>query len=313
MMKFWPGAIGRICVECGLIFLLVVLFQGASFAIARPTPSPIEIAYAAIAAGIRYLPLAVLIALFLAFFPVEANVPSRGIGWIGLVLIGLAFMTASLALQIVPFPEEAAKTGSPGIIMPGIPGVIQENGNTRLWYRKADASAITDLVVMDFDHSSPGLIHAPTAVFDPVRGEFQAEGRSWPRAVAVRDLPSLVPSSILFDGSWIWQRFETLLRFSIARTLAAATAFILFAVGFRFVARLTGWPLANAFLAALGLLALLLADAALSSPVIEVLASPLRGFVPFEYLIAAVEAFIGLAMGIIDLIGSPRTRRLLDE
>jgi hypothetical protein len=85
--------------------------------------------------------------------------------------------------------------------------------------------------------------------------------------------------------------------------------------------RLTGWPLANALLAAAGLAGLVVLDAILSgSPLlgsaqalIGRLGLSLKGPDTSLFLLAAIEALIGLGLGAADLAAAPRARRLADD
>ena len=101
---------------------------------------------------------------------------------------------------------------------------------------------------------------------------------------------------------------------ALPRIFAVAGGFLLLALGFRFLCRITGWPLANAILTAAGLAGLVALDALLASAtplgILESLASrtalPLHG----SLLLASVEAFVGLALTAADLAAAPRRRRL---
>jgi hypothetical protein len=100
------------------------------------------------------------------------------------------------------------------------------------------------------------------------------------------------------------------------QAFAAAGGFLLLAIGFRFLCRITGWPLANVFLAAAGLAGLAIADALLSGPAplafLDAMAKRSGLSLAGPLLLACVEGAAGLLLGLIDAVAGIRGGRAPD-
>jgi hypothetical protein len=197
------------------------------------------------------------------------------------------------------------------------PGSTLQKGRLALWVRSFEGSEAIDAVAVDFGSDYPRLAYAPRASVDPSTGDAEIQGRTYRAALPEARPFDLVPEASFYSGSWIWDRLAAMDGEPILRALAAAGGFLLLAIGFRFLCRITGWPLANALLAAAGLTGLVALDAALSGGAalgfVEGLAKlagiPLKG----TFLLACAEGLIGLVLGAAELATSPGRRRRRDE
>ena len=240
-------------------------------------------------------------------------------GWIGLFLLGAILFSFSMGLRRVPlFQESLASptrevTDAPRLIPTG---VSVRQGRLGLWIGSLEGGEVRDAVAVDFGSDYPRLAYSPRAGIDS-SGNADIQGRAYPVMLPKAVPLSLVPEAEYFSGSWIWDRLARMDRDPILMVLATAGGFLLLALGFRFLCRITHWPLANALLAAVGLTALLVVDATLSgnAPLgtIESLTGrmglPLHGLL----LIVGIEGLIGLVMTAIDLAAAPKARRRLGE
>jgi hypothetical protein len=98
---------------------------------------------------------------------------------------------------------------------------------------------------------------------------------------------------------------------------AVAGGFLCFCVGFRFLCRISGWPLANAILSVAGLGGFLALDAALAGSalqrVLDSTAMRLGLVLPKALLLACFEGCLGLILGVADIASARKRRRGLDE
>jgi hypothetical protein len=196
-------------------------------------------------------------------------------------------------------------------------GVAVQQKRVALWIASYEGGEAADAVAVDFGSDYPRLAYVSRAPFDRASGDVEIQGRSYKAALPPEKAVSLVPEASLFAGSWIWDRLAAMDGSPILPVLAAAGGFLLLAIGFRFLCRISGWPLANVFLAAAGLAGLVILDAALSGTVPLGFMASLAGragiSLPGPLLLACVEGFLGLALGAIDIAAGPKVRRRLHE
>jgi hypothetical protein len=304
-----------------IILLFVSFATGAAMFVSLPSSGLLGIFRSALESALRLLPLAVVLTLFLAFFSFELRVQHRAAAWLGLFLLGSLLLGFGIGLRRVPLLREPQILSSAGLEGSGSaqfipPETVLRNGRASLWVGSFEQGEALDAVAVDFGSDYPRLAYVPRVVIDPSTGEADIQGRMY-RAVQVRPKPlALVPEASVFSGAWIWDRLSSMDREPLLVVFATAGGFLLLCLGFRFLCRITHWPLANALLAAAGLAALLVADAALSGrPVLETIASlSLRFGLPLQgpLLLAAIEGFLGLALGAVDLATASRGSRRLD-
>lgn len=311
-MKSWFGAFGRACLEFFLLLAVAALISGAAKSLSASATTGEALLSFSLAALPRLIPLAVAVTMFCAMFSFEHRVPSRAAGWLGLVLLGALLLSGGLASRRLPFlrallPEESKTTASPVLQSPKLG---KDRGGLLLWYRSASEEAVADAAVVDFRAPYPRLTYTASAPLDRASGVIEVKGARFEASDTAAVGSSLFPETALLPGPPIWERFDGLAKVPLLLAAAALSGFVLLASGFRFIARLTRWPLANAFFAAAGLLAFLALDAALASPAIAALGSSFAGYAglsSYSALIpAAAEGLLGLALGAVDLSLKPR-------
>jgi hypothetical protein len=327
-MKVWLGVIGRACIEFAIILALVAFTAGAVHSVAAPSSGMRAIYESAASAALRLVPLAAIVTLFLAFFSFELRVKSRGAGWLGLFLLGAFLFSFGIGAQRIPLLREtiAGLSGGPasgaangyaksaGLIPPG--AVVQQ-GRIAVWIGSFEGGEAVDAVAVDFGTDYPRLAYAPRAEIDPGTGDAEIQGRTYRTAIPVAQAQALVPEASIFAGSWIWDRLAAMTDKPLTLAFAMAGGFLFLAIGFRFVCRLSGWPLANAFFAVAGLAGLIALDAILSgSAILGSIESLLGRFglsLPGPLLLAGIEGLGGIILGVTDLAVAPRRRKRLDE
>jgi hypothetical protein len=314
-MKVWLGVIGRACLEFAIILVLISFAAGASTSISAPSVDSGAIYKSAAKAALDLVPLAAVFTLFLAFFSFELRIRSRVAGWLGLFFLGAILLTFGIGLRRLPLLREAVASSTRGgsKALPLIPpGTAEQQDRVALWIGSFAGGEVLDAVAVDFGSDYPRLAYVPRAAIDPSTGEIDIQGRSYRTALPSSRPFALVPEASVFSGSWIWDRLDSMDGASLFPVFAAAGGFLLLAIGFRFLCRITGWPLANALLAAAGLAALVALDAVLSGSAIlgrmESLARRLGLPLSGPLLLAAVEGILGLALGAAET-GAPRRRR----
>jgi hypothetical protein len=311
-MKSWLGVVGRACIEFIIILILLSFAAGASTAVGLKGGDPRPLYVYAGWAAIGLMPLAALLTLFLAFFSFEFRLRNRIAGWLGLVFLGSLLFTFGIGLRRAPVirdalsPPKAAK--APVQLIP--PALAMQRGRVALWIGSYGEGVANDAVAVDFLSDYPRLAYSPKASLSTKTGEVDIQGRYYS---AVRPEPPsiyLVPESSMFDGSWIWDRLASMDSEPASRALAVAGGFLLLAVGFRFLCRITGWPLANVFLAAAGLVGVAVLDAVLSGPgvlsFLEALAKSAGLRLGGPLLLASVEGAAGLLLGLADVAAGGR-------
>jgi hypothetical protein len=319
-MKAWLGVIGRACVEFAIILVLISFAVGASMSVATPSAGLGDIYRSAARAAVDLVALAAVVTLFLAFFSFELRVRSRAAGWLGLLVLGALLLSFGIGIRRVPLIREAvAAPASGGAAAAQLmsAGAALQQGRTALWIRSFEGTEAIDAVAVDFGSDYPRLAYAPRAELDPATGDTEIQGRTYRAALPEARPFALVPEASFYSGSWIWDRLARMDGEPILRVLAAAGGFLLLAIGFRFLCRITGWPLANALLAAAGLAGLVALDAALSGGaalgLVEGLARRAGVTLHGTFLLASAEGLIGLALGAAELATAPRRRRRRDE
>jgi hypothetical protein len=247
-------------------------------------------------------------------FSFERRVESRALGWLGAILLGALLLAAGLATRRVPLLRDllpAEPQIATGIALQ-VPGYAKDRDGLLLWYRAAEGREVSDAVVVDFQAPSPRLSYAAKAPLDAAKGTIELDGLSYKASIPPRSRASLVPEAEFLPGPPIWERFAAIEGSSLAMAAAMLGAFVLLAAGFRFVARLTLWPLANALFAVAGLMAFLALDAAMWSPAIAALGQSMARQAGLSsaaaFLPAAAEGLLGLAFGAIDLAVKPSER-----
>jgi hypothetical protein len=315
-MKSWLGVIGRACLEFAIILILLSFAAGASASVALASGGLQSILKNAAEAALGLTPLAAVLTLFLAFFSFELRLRSRAAGWLGLLLLGAILLSFGIGVRRAPVIREAAvaprETVSAPRLLPA--GIAVQQRRVALWIGSYQGGEAADAVAVDFGSDYPRLAYASRAPFDPESGDIDIQGRSY-KAVFPSERPvTLVPEASLFAGSWIWDRLASMDRSPLYLVFAVAGGFLLLSIGFRFLCRITGWPLANVILAAAGLAGLVVLDAALSGPApLGAIASFSRRVgisLPDPLLLACVEGALGLILGAIDIAAAPKGGRV---
>jgi hypothetical protein len=316
-MKSWLGVIGRACLEFAIILLLLSFAAGASASVAMSSSGSLYTNAAE--AALALAPLAGLLTLFLAFFSFELRIKSRAAGWIGLLFLGAMLFSFGIGIRSVPSIREAISppkaSGSVLRLMPS--GVAVQQRRLALWIGSYEGAEAADAVAVDFGSDYPRLAYAARAPFDARSGDVEIQGRPYKVALPAERPISLVPEASLFAGSWIWDRLASMDDSPLALVFASAGGFLLLAIGFRFLCRISGWALANVFLAAAGLAGLAILDAVLSGSAplafIDSISRQAGISLPGSLLLACVEGILGLALGAIDVAAGPRGGRRLHE
>lgn len=316
-MKSWFGVMGRSLLEFILVLASMAGIAGISANLASPAPGLASLVPAALASIPRLFPAAVAVLLFLAIYSFEHRVRSRLLGWAGLILLGVALCSSGLALRRLPFLRDAIA----GLVQPPppaspefqAPGLGAERGGLLVWYRSAEGDIARDAVAVDYRSAFPRLRYSASAPLDPRTGSMEIGGLSLPATKPTPAAPPLLPELSLFQGSWVWDRLEAIDALSWPAALAVVAGFALLAGGFRFAARLTRWPLANALFGVAALIGFLVLDASLWSPAFAGAAAGLAsgiglgGLAP-AYPLAGLEALAGLVLAGLDLALKPKGR-----
>ena len=319
-MKVWLGVIGRACLEFAIILVFISFTAGVSSSLNSSFWNFGAIDKSAAKAALDLVPLAAVFTVFLAFFSFELRVKNRAAGWLGLFLLGAVLLSFGIEIRRLPLVRDAL-TG-PSTMTAKVTGLIPagttvQHGSLALWIGSYAGSEARDAVAVDFDSDYPRLSYAPFASIDPSMGDVDIQGRTYRAALPKVPPIALVPEVSLFSGSWIWDRLDSMDHAPLFSVFSVAGGFLLLAIGFRFLCRLSGWPLANAFLAVAGLAGLLSLDAALSGEAvrgtIEGLAKRMDLVLSGPMLLACVEGAIGLALGAAELAAYPRKRRRSNE
>jgi hypothetical protein len=317
-MKSWLGVVGRACIEFVIILILISFAAGASASIAASTSGMRVMAINACKAALNLVPLAALCTLFLAFFSFELRIRSRVAGWFGLVFLGLILFSFGVGIRRAPLLRElaSASEGTKRELRLQAAGTMNQSGSSILWVGSYEGGEAVDAADVDFGSDYPRLVYAPRAPLDVSSGSVDIQGRACSAALPDAKPLALLPEASIYAGSWFWDRLDAMDGESLLSVFAAIGGFILLVIGCRFLCRITLWPLANAIIAAAALIALVAFDATLSGPdTLGFIASLARrgGLVlPEALLLAALEAFIGLAMSAIDLAIAPKRRGGLD-
>jgi hypothetical protein len=319
-MKSWLGVIGRACLEFFLIVVLISFVAGASNSLSATSGGFSILTSSAARAALDLVPLAVILTLFLAFFSFELRVKSRAAGWFGLVVLGAVLASGGIGLRRLPPVRDFLQASSASANAEAKliePGTAVQSGRVALWIGSYDGAEAVDAVAADFGSDYPRLAYAQRAPLDRVSGLVELQGKGYSAVVQPPRAFSLAPEAAFFSGSWIWERIAALDRDSLYLALGAAGGFLLLAVGFRFLCRITGWPLANALVGATGLAGLAILDAWLAGGSVSgQLSSFLTGLglrLPLPLQIGCVEGALGLLLGAADLATTATKRRRRDE
>jgi hypothetical protein len=317
-MKSWLGVIGRACLEFLIILILIAFAAGASSSLAAPSGGLRILSTNAAEAALKLIPLAAGITLFLAFFSFEYRVKSRIAAWLGLLVLGAMLLSVGLELRRLPIVQEAVAAPAVGRQEPlrllSAGGAVQSD-RVALWVGSYEDGNAVDVVAVDFGSDYPRLAYSPRAPLD-ANGGLEVQGKVYSAVLSeARSLP-LAPEASLFEGAWIWDRLAAMDGQPFYLAAIAAGGFLLLCVGFRFLCRISGWPLANVFIAVAGFGGLVGIDAILSSRAfLESLASAAgrAGLaLPESVLLACVEGALGLVFGAVDIAKAPKARRGID-
>jgi len=322
-MKVWFGVIGRACLEFLVILCFISIVAGASASLAAETTTGRALFREACAAMPAMLPPVASAALFLSFFSFERRVRSRILGWVGTLLIGILLFGGGIAFRHLPILQRVAQPTHASASRPlQAAGRGIKHGDSLLWYRSVEGSDVTDAVAADFGSPYPRLVYERSA---PLRdGSVDVGGRLYTATMPPSDSTALLPEASYYGGAWIWERLAAPDGSRLFLAAIASAGFLVLAAGFRFLARITRWPLANAFFAFAGFMGLFLLDASLASPtavaILVSFAGPLAdtaaGWVgaagpaaSAAILVAAVEGLVGLVLAAVDLAIAPAERR----
>ncbi|MDA8425649.1 MAG: hypothetical protein M0Z80_05885 [Treponema sp.] len=319
-MKTWLGTLSRACIEFLLALLLVGGAGALDASLRTEAPRIVATFREGVSSMLLYMPLAGLMTLFLSFFTVESRVPNRGLGWLALIVVALLPLTASVGLGRFPLVEELRQSTRPrqaaAAAAPLRADMALERGPLVVWIGAWKGDTAIDAVGADFSSSQPRLVYAPSAPFDPSRGVIFIGSRAFPAALSPARPIELLPEAGALNPWWIWDRLADPSGASPLQALAAALGFGLLAASLRFLARLSSWTLANAFLAAAGLLGVLVLDAFLAGPEAGSLAAPLLGRLGLHLspplFMAGAEAALGILIGLVDTLRPGAARRRFD-
>lgn len=313
-MKSWLGVVGRACLEFAIILVLISFAAGVSASI-PVSAGGLRLVYKdAFRAALDLVPLAALLTLFLAFFSFELRIKSRAAGLLGLVFLGLILFSAGIGLRRLPLLRELASVSveaKPELRLQEA-GLANQVGDSVLWIGSYSGGEAIDAVSVDFASDYPRLAYSSRAPLDLASGAIDVQGRSSSAALAEAEAPALVPEAAVFAGSWFWDRLASMDAEPLYLAFASVGGFLLLALACRFLCRLTLWPLANAILAAAGLVGLVALDALLSGPDFLGLAAGLSArlglFVPDKFLLPSIEGLVGLLVCAIDLAAAYRPK-----
>jgi hypothetical protein len=318
-MKSWLGVIGRACLEFVIILIIISFAAGASASVAEPPDGASLLYINSARAALDLLPLAAVITLFLAFFAFELRIQSRSAGWIGLLCLGVLLLGLGFELRQVPLVREAV--AAPSIqtrrqsLIPA--GIAAQHDRIALLIGAYESGEAIEAVAVDFGSDYPRLAYSSRAALDSATGGLEVQGKDYSAAVVPVAPPLLVPEASIFEGSWIWDRLGAMDGSLWYIAFATIGGFVLLAIGFRFLCRLTRWPLANVLLAAAGLAGLVALDAFLSGPGILGFAEGIANRSGFSLspsiLLASIEGALGIVLGAIDLAASPKRKGGLGE
>jgi hypothetical protein len=319
-MRVWLGVLGRACIEFLIILLLVSAAATAGLVELPSLPNFHTITLKAVESALELLPLAALLTIFLSFFSFETRMRSRSAGWLGLLVLGTLLFAVGIGMRRVPLLQEISSRqigGASSSIQLILPGRAIQKDRAALWIGAYEKGEAIDAVGVDFGSDYPRLDYAPRAEVDPASGELDVQGRNYSAAASPPSYQPLAPELSMFSGSWIWDRLAAADREPLYVAFAMAGGFLLLALGLRFICRLTSWPLANALLAAAALAGLAILDAILSGPAVierlEALASRLGLHLGGAFILAGLEALLGLTLSAVDLATAPRSPRRIDE
>jgi hypothetical protein len=299
-MKTWLGAAGRLCADCLLVLILLVL---AALGGKPGSLSPAFILEKAAQAALGLLPLAAAASVFLGLFTFESHLGRkyRLVSWLSVLVLGFGILVGGSALRRLDLGLGFAP--SPETSLPAS-GVILDRGDEGLWASSFDQGGATR--VLGFRAGAgllEGIVYAPRAEHGKKDQELSLAGRAWSLAPPAEvhkngrmkmDLGILDARTSAIDG----------LPFPLA--LAALGGFALLAAGLAGLSQLPRWPLVGFFFAIGGFLGLLVLDSALGGPETGYLLASLGprlglGSVPQALLVAGIEAFLGLVLGALTL------------
>jgi len=304
-MKTWLGVLGRAAVE----FLLALLLLGLAGALSS------SLVAAAASTMLAYLPLAGLVALLLSFFTVEFQIEGRLPGLLALLLISLIPLAGFIYLERLPIaqslrPTTALASSRP---LPARAGTTIERDGMAAWIGSWEGNSAKALVTADFRTPPPHLRFSPRAVYSPEKGTITIGTANFPASMEPLRPVDLVPEASVLAPWLIWSRLTDRTDLSLLFLLATAAGFGVLASALRIFARLTAWPLANAFLAVAGLAGLLVIDALMSTPeafrFTTTLFSRLRIGIAPPLILPLLEGGLGLFIALMDLLVPPGHRR----
>lgn len=311
-MKNWLGAAGRLCAD----FVLFLLVFSATAALGQsPGGAPAgDLIRNAAAAAETFYPLAAAAAIILGTYAFERHIRLRFLSWLSALVLGFGLLAGGAWLRRSD-PISAAGMEGPKVAA----GVFVERGPRALYVKRYEGSgALRAFGVATDSPRMPRVVYAPLAVYDSGRGSVMIDGQAFPtfppglppngRGVPERHLGPLIPG---VGRGALDQRLAGLDRLSFPFALAVLGGFALLAAGFASLASLPRWPLVGFFFAAAGFLALVLLDTALTSTAVTWFFDGLRarfglGGIPGVLAVAALEAALGLVLGLASLAAPAR-------
>jgi hypothetical protein len=314
-MKAWFGVLGRSCLEFLIVLVVAAFIAGASASLGAQAASFATLLFFSRKALLGLIPVAATLTVFLSMFSFERRVKSRLSAWLGALLLGALLFSVGMAARRFPLLRDLAEPKGRAAASAGLqaPGLGTDREGLVLWYRSAEGTRAEDAVAVDFRAPSPRLVYAASSPLDAARGEILIGGKAYGATAPRQALAPLLPEAELFAGFWLWDRFAGLDGSPLIAAAAACAGFILLVSGFRFLVRLTRWPLANAFFAIAGFLGLLVLDAFLASPAVTAVGASLAGraglaSVSPALFLGAIEAAAGFVFGAAELALAPRER-----
>jgi len=304
-MKNWFGAAGRFCADFLLVLILVVAIAALGGSPAGTTADGLLVA--AIAAGLRLFPIAVIAAVFLGFHAFERRTGKRFLSLLSVLVMGFGVLVGFAELRRLDLVPEL-RYGKPAAVS----GMVVENGGSSLFVGRYEGSSAVLALGYEADgEGAPRLFYAPRAEYAPETGRVRIGSHVFEGREALEPAWRFLPSIPGLEGRRLDERLAGLdgLPLSLALIVAGGIAFL--AAGLAGFASLPRWPLVGFFFGLAGVIVLVLLDAALMSPPALLLAGKLAAKlglskVPGILVVACLEAFLGLVFAILALAAGRR-------
>jgi len=304
-MKNWFGAAGRFCADFLLVLMLVVAIAALGGSPAGTTVDGLLVA--AIAAGLRLFPIAVIAAIFLGFHAFERRTGKRFLSLLSVLVLGFGLLAGFAELRRLDLAP-GFRHGKAGPVS----GMIVENGGSSLFVGHYEgSSAVLALGYEAEGAGPPRLFYSPRAGFSPETGRVRIASRVFDSREAEAPAWRFLPSVPGLEGRRLDERLAGLDGLPLPFALIVAGGIAFLAAGLAGFASLPRWPLVGFFFGLAGLVVLVLLDAALTSPPALLLAGKLAAKlalarVPGLLVVACLEAFLGLVFAILALAAGRR-------